>query len=183
MPLRRRRPVLGAKAARAWVPERAPTRAEIDELSAGDRDLGEVLEDVARVGAPLLLQTAPEAEVTEFGVRERYARGDRARAGSRNGHHEVTVKATAGPVTLQRPKLRGTDERLASRLLGRHVTKTDAWESLVIAGYGRGLFTRDVGCLAVWNVNHVTETPDTGCLDVLATVDRTTHIQWLTRDR
>ena len=38
-------------------------RAQIDELFASDRDLGEILEDVARLGARLLLQTALEAEV------------------------------------------------------------------------------------------------------------------------
>lgn len=119
-------------------------RAEIDALFAGDRDLGEVVEDVARLGARLILQTALEAEVTEFLGRERYERGDRARAGSRNGHSEVTVKTTAGPVTLERPKLRGTDAAFASRLLGKHVTRTNALESLTIAGYVRGLSTRDV---------------------------------------
>jgi transposase-like protein len=119
-------------------------RGQIDALFAQDRDLGEVLEDVARLGARLILQTALEAEVTEFLGRERYARGDRARTGSRNGYAPVTVKTTAGPVELERPKLRGTDERFASRLLGRHVTRANALESLVIAGYVRGLSTRDM---------------------------------------
>lgn len=119
-------------------------RAEIDALFAADRDLGEVVEDVARLGARLILQTALEAEVTEFLGRQRYERGVRARAGSRNGHSDVTVKTTAGPVTLERPKLRGTDEAFASRLLGKHVTRTNALESLTIAGYVRGLSTRDV---------------------------------------
>ena len=123
-------------------------RAEIDAVFATDRDLGEVVEDVARLGARLILQTALEAEVTEFLGRERYARGDRAHAGSRNGHSDVTVKTTAGPVTLARPKLRGTDEAFASRLLGKHVTRSNALESLTIAGYVRGLSTRDVeACL------------------------------------
>ncbi|MPY86072.1 MAG: IS256 family transposase, partial [Actinophytocola sp.] len=116
----------------------------MDELFAVGRDLVEVLEDVARLGARLILQTALEAEVTEFLGRERYARGDRTRAGSRNGYSDVTVKTTAGPVTLERPKLRGTDEVFASRLLGRHVTRSSALESLTIAGYVRGLSTRDV---------------------------------------
>jgi putative transposase len=118
--------------------------AEIDQLFTADRDLGEILEDVARVGARLLLQAALEAEVAEFLGRERYARGDRARAGYRNGHQPVTVKTTAGPITLERPKLRGTDEAFCSRLLGRHVARTHALESLVIAGYVRGLSDRDV---------------------------------------
>ena len=54
-------------------------RADIDDLFASDRDLGEVLEEVARLGVRLLMQTAIEAEVTEFLGRERYARGERAR--------------------------------------------------------------------------------------------------------
>ncbi len=35
-------------------------RADIDALFTADRDLGEVLEDVARLGARLILQTALE---------------------------------------------------------------------------------------------------------------------------
>ena len=119
-------------------------RADIDAVFIQDRDLAEVLEDVARLGARLILQTALEAEVTEFLGRDRYARGRRARVGSRNGYASTTVKTTAGPVELARPKLRGTDTAFASRLLGKGVTRTNALESLVIAGYVRGLSTRDV---------------------------------------
>jgi putative transposase len=104
-------------------------RADIDDLFTSDRDLGEVLEEVARVGVRLLFQTAIEAEVTEFLGRERYAHGERARPGSRNGHCPTTIKTTAGPVTIERPKMRGTDE---------------AFASLVIAGFVRGLSVRDV---------------------------------------
>jgi putative transposase len=102
---------------------------------------------VARIGARLLLQTALEAEVSEFLGRERYARSassDNAREGMRNGYCDTTIKTTTGPVTLSRPKLRGTSETFASRLLGTGVTKTHALESLVIAGFVRGLSTRDV---------------------------------------
>jgi len=122
-------------------------RGHIDELFAQDRPLPEILEEVARLGAQLLMQAALEAEVTEFLGRDRYARaaaaGD-ARPGSRNGYREVTVKSTAGPVALSRPKLRGTTEAFASRLFGSHVTKTNALESLVIASFVRGLSVRDV---------------------------------------
>ena len=119
-------------------------RADIDDLFASERDLGEVLEEVARLGVRLLMQTAIEAEVTEFLGRERYARGERARPGSRNGHCPTTIKTTSGPVTIERPKLRGTDEAFASRLLGVGVCRTNALESLVIAGFVRGLSVRDV---------------------------------------
>jgi putative transposase len=122
-------------------------RAKIDALFAEDRPLPEILEEVARLGAQLLMQAALEAEVTEFLGRDRYQRaastGD-ARPGSRNGYREVTVKSTAGPVMLARPKLRGTTEAFASRLFGSHVTKTNALESLVIASFVRGLSVRDV---------------------------------------
>ena len=119
-------------------------RAEIDELFSSERDLAEVLEEVGLVTTRLVMQTAIESEVTDFLGRERYVRGKRTREGSRNGYAPVTVKTTAGPVELARPKLRGTDEAFASRLFGKGVTKTNALESLVIASYVRGLSTRDI---------------------------------------
>ena len=133
------------------MPDRvSPTervRGHIDELFASGRPLPEILEDVARLGAQLLMQAALEAEITEFLGRDRYQRAvacQDARSGSRNGYREVTVKTTAGPVQLSRPKLRGTTEAFASRLFGAHVTKTHALESLVIASFVRGLSVRDV---------------------------------------
>jgi putative transposase len=119
----------------------------IDDLFAADRPLPEILEEVARLGAQLLMQAALEAEVTEFLGRDRYARAavtEDARPGSRNGYRDVTVKTTAGPVRLARPKLRGTTGAFASRLFGSHVTRTNALESLVIASFIRGLSVRDV---------------------------------------
>jgi transposase-like protein len=122
-------------------------RGHIDELFAQHKTLPEILEEVARLGAQLLMQAALEAEITEFLGRDRYQRAaacEDARPGSRNGYREVTVKSTAGPVMLARPKLRGTTEAFASRLFGSHVTKTNALESLVIASFVRGLSVRDV---------------------------------------
>jgi putative transposase len=93
-------------------------RAQMDERFASEGDFGEVLEQVAR----LLLQTAPEAEVTEHLGRDRYERRSAvagAKDGSRNGYGPLTIKTTTGPVTLSRPKLRGTTQAFASRLLGQ----------------------------------------------------------------
>jgi putative transposase len=133
------------------MPQRvSPTdrvRGQIDELFAQDKTLPEILEEVARLGAQLLMQAALEAEITEFLGRDRYQRAAAcadARPGSRNGYRDVTVKTTAGPVHLARPKLRGTTEAFASRLFGSHVTKTNALETLVIASFVRGLSVRDV---------------------------------------
>ena len=122
-------------------------RAEIDEVFAGGEDLSRAIERVAQLGAQLLLQSALEAEVTAFLGRDRYERAAASkdpRVGMRNGYCLTTVKTTAGPITLSRPKVRGTTERFASRLFGKGVTKTNALESLVIAGFVRGLSTRDV---------------------------------------
>ena len=119
-------------------------RAEIDALFEQGRDLAEVLEEVARLGARLVIQSALEAEVTEFLGRARYQRaatavdsgdvtGGKARPGTgpgyRNGYRAATVKTTAGPVPVQRPRVRGTTEAFASRLFGATVTKTPwrAW--------------------------------------------------------
>ena len=75
-------------------------RGEIDALFDGSRDLSEVFEDVARLGARLIM-VAVEAEVEVFLGRARYQRAadcPDARAGSRNGYCESTIKTTAGPV-------------------------------------------------------------------------------------
>jgi transposase-like protein len=122
-------------------------RGEIDQVFAGSGDLVEAIEQVAVLRARLLLQTAWESELTVFLNRDRYARSSRTedpRPGMRNGYAPVTVKTTAGPVTLSRPKLRGTTEAFASQLCGSGVTRTNALEVLVIAGFVRGLSTRDV---------------------------------------
>jgi putative transposase len=122
-------------------------RREIDALFDGSREISEVIEDVARLGARLVIQTALEAEVEVFLGRARYQRAAEcpdARRGSRNGHCPATIKTTAGPVTVERPKLRGTTEAFASQLFGKGVTKSNALESLVIAGFVRGLSVRDV---------------------------------------
>src|SRR5512132_819183 len=122
-------------------------RGEIGALFDGSREISEVIEDVARLGARLIIQTAVEAEVDGFLGRARYQRAATvpdARAGSRNGYCDSTVKTTAGPVTVARPKLRGTTEAFASQLFGKSVTKSHALEALVIAGFVRGLSVRDV---------------------------------------
>lgn len=122
-------------------------RVEIDQVFASGGDLAGAVEQVARLGAQLLLQSALEAEITEHLGRERYVRqadAEDARAGMRNGYCPTTIKTTAGPVTLQRPKLRGTTERFASQLFGAGVLRTNALEALVIASFVRGLSVRDV---------------------------------------
>ncbi|GEM_PF-3483788 len=121
-------------------------RAKVDDLSGQGRQLPEILEEVARLNARLLIQAALKAEVSRFLGRDRYQRAAAcpdSRPGSRSGYRDVTVRTTAGPVTLARLKLRGTADAFVSRLSGSHVTKANALESLVIASFVRGLPVRD----------------------------------------
>jgi hypothetical protein len=81
--------------ARVSATDRIHTK--IDALFAEDRELPEILEGFACLGAQLLMQAALEAEVTEFLGGERYqcaTTGPDANAGSRNGYRPVTVKTT-----------------------------------------------------------------------------------------
>jgi putative transposase len=121
-------------------------RAQIDELFCSDQELTSVLEDVGRLTVRLLMQQAVEAEVDEFLGRKRYEpRSVEHPAGYRNGWQPpAAVKTTMGPVELQRPKLRGTDEKFCSQLFGVGVTRTNALEALVISAWVRGLSDRDV---------------------------------------
>ena len=59
----------------------------------------------------------------------------------------MTVKTTAGPVSLKRPKLRNTAEAFASALLGKGAVRTEPLEALVISAWVRGLSDRDIEAL------------------------------------
>ena len=99
-------------------------------MFGADRSLPEILEEVARLGAQLLMQAALEAEVSEFLGRDRYQRSAStpdARPGSGNGYRPATVKTTAGPVTLERPKVRGTTTAFASRLSASTSRRPTPW--------------------------------------------------------
>ena len=82
--------------------------------------------------------------MSEFLGRGRYERAEET-VSHRNGYGSRTVKTTAGPVELERPRVRDASKLgFVSRILGKHVTHTYALESLVISSFLRGLSTRDV---------------------------------------
>jgi transposase-like protein len=90
------------------------------------------------------LAAALEDEVTEFLGRRRYERSEET-VSHRNGYEPRTVRTTSGPVDLERPRVRDASKLgFESRILGRHVTRTYALESLVICSFLRGLSTRDL---------------------------------------
>lgn len=73
-------------------------------------DLARAIEDVARLGARLTIQTAAvEAEAEAYLGRARYQRAADcadARVDSHNGLQHVKIKTTAGPVPVARPQPR-----------------------------------------------------------------------------
>jgi transposase-like protein len=121
-------------------------RDEIHELFGSGRQLTDVLEDVARLSVRLVIQSVWETEVASFLERDRYQRREEGSpVGSRNGYQPPsTIKTTLGAVEVRRPKLRNTLEPFASQLFGAGVTRTNALETLVIAGWVRGMSDRDV---------------------------------------
>jgi len=129
------------------APRVAPSerlRHELDQKLEGIEDYKDPVEEVARLGARLVLQQALEDEVSEFLGRGRYERSDEP-VGYRNGYEPTTVKATSGPIALQRPRLRSAEGlHFESRLVGRGVARTYALESLTICSFLRGLSVRDI---------------------------------------
>ena len=117
-------------------------RAELDEALAGVGAEQDPVETIGRLGARLILQQALEDEVTEFLGRARYERAEET-VSHRNGYEPRRVRTTSGTVALERPPVRDA-LGFESRVLGRHVTRTYALESLVIGSFLRGLSTRDV---------------------------------------
>ena len=119
-------------------------RAEIDTVFGSGKPIEECLEELMRHSVRLVLQQVLEDEVTTWLGRDWNARGDRERAGQRNGHSDLTIKTTAGAVDLKRPKLRNTTEAYASQLFGKGVVRSAPLEALVISGWVRGLSDRDI---------------------------------------
>jgi transposase-like protein len=119
-------------------------RRELDDLVGAAGDVSDPIEAIGRLGARLILQRALEDELTDFLGRERYER--RAEPVShRNGYEPVTVKTTAGPLRLERPRLRNAAALgFCSQIVGKGVARTHALEALVICSFLRGLSVRDV---------------------------------------
>ena len=80
-------------------------RRELQDVVAGVGDEEDPIEAIGRLGARLILQQALEEELSEFLGRERYERRGEPIA-HRNGYERVTVKTTAGPLELERPRVR-----------------------------------------------------------------------------
>src|SRR3989454_11417174 len=104
-------------------------RRELEEIVAGGADEDDPIEAIGRFGARLILQQALEEELTEFLGRERYERRGEPVA-HRNGYERVTVKTTAGPLELERPRVRNASALgFASGVVGKGAARARALEA------------------------------------------------------
>jgi transposase-like protein len=89
--------------------------------------LGKLIQE----GARLMLQAALEMEIEEFLGRAHYKRGSRKRQGYRNGANRRTVKTLAGEITVDKPKVRGTDEPFHSEIIRAWQRRCDELSALI----------------------------------------------------
>lgn len=101
------------------------------------------LEDVLWQRASELLQAALDAEVDEALERLRYERcSDAANPGYRDGHDRLrTIASNRGPITIKRPRVRGT--RFESAILPKHRRRLENLDQSMIDLWLDGLATRD----------------------------------------
>jgi len=101
--------------------------------------LGELVQE----GARLMLQTALDMEIEDYLGRAHYQRGKRKRQGYRNGKNQRTVKTLAGEITVDKPKVRDTEEPFHSEIIGAWQRRCDELSALIPGLYLEGLSTRD----------------------------------------
>jgi transposase-like protein len=94
--------------------------------------------------AQYILQVSIEAEASEFLGRGHYHRGERLRAGWRNGYEPKAVQTESGLLQLAVPQLRATEERFYPKLVERLGTRSVDLDGLVRGMYVRGLSEQDI---------------------------------------
>jgi putative transposase len=116
------------------------------ETVAASSATWETLEAFARQGMQQLLQRMLEEEVDSLLGRPRYERRDAvdAPAGYRNGFGKPRrLSLSNGTITLQRPRVRGLEERFESRLLPAFKRRTEEVGRLLPELYLHGLAQGD----------------------------------------
>jgi len=123
-------------------------KEEVTALLRGDATEGvqpePVMRGFVRSLARYILQVSIEEEATAFLGRGHYRRGQRTRAGWRNGYEPKGVQTESGLLDLAVPQLRATEERFRPKLVERLGHRSVDLEGLVRGMYVRGLSTQDI---------------------------------------
>jgi putative transposase len=149
-----------AYAVRRTVPPSAEIQVEIDKLLSKRLvdDPSQMLSELARLGARLIIQRAVEDEFDQWLGRARYERRpERQRglrhddSGMRNGFRPRRVQTAEGELRIEVPQVREAAEPFVSRLFRRGHTKrllrADPLRAMVVGAFVRGLSVRDVESL------------------------------------
>ncbi len=91
----------------------------------------------------ILVMELLEAEVKEHLQAERYERSV-ARRGRRNGYRKRTIQTAEGPIEVDVPRIRESDEPFRSMILDLLPARSGALVRWLLEGYARGLSTRDL---------------------------------------
>ncbi len=138
---------------RRTVPPSAEIQANIDSLLSKGLvdDPQQMLSELARLGARLIIQRAVEEEFNDWLGRARYERRPEVPTGKRNGFRPRRVQTAEGELSIEVPQVRETAAPFVSRLFPRWHTKrlirTDPLRALIVGAFVRGLSTRDVESL------------------------------------
>jgi transposase-like protein len=90
-----------------------------------------------------MLTEMMKAELTEQLGYEKYEAKGRNSGNSRNGSYERRVKSSQGEIKVEVPRDRAGE--FSPRILKEYQTRTNELEEKIIAMYGRGMTTRDIG--------------------------------------
>ena len=103
------------------------------------------LETLARNAAQRIIQTALEAEVTEFLERSKYDKTEAENfRGYRNGHHRERVVSTAvGGLQVRVPRVSDTKQVFESQLVKKYKRRSETLDCLFPKLFVEGLATRD----------------------------------------
>lgn len=104
---------------------------------------GRSLDEVARMGAKLVLEVAMAEEVADFLGRNRYDRIGAQRPGYRNGKRTRRVQVGSGLVELDAPKVTGALLPFGSEVLPAWSKRSAEMEEVIAQLYAEGLSTRD----------------------------------------
>ncbi len=122
---------------------------KIEEMSTADLGFsldelrGRPLEDMARMGAKVLLEVALAEEVGDFLGRGRYERGAATGGGYRNGRRPRRVQIGSGLVEVHSPKVTGSVLPFRSEVLPAWKRRSEEMEEVMALLYAEGLSTRD----------------------------------------
>jgi putative transposase len=124
------------------------------KITPGDRFRQELMGSVSgsresfsgycRLAAQAMLQTAMEAEATEFIGRTSYQRREEDQALYRNGYKRRKVATGEGAIELQIPQTRDGAEPFATKILEAYRRRSETLEALIPQLYVKGLSVRDV---------------------------------------